>query len=153
MFVILKTDYFQQKGLEKFYSNENIMPYLHGRSLENTLTISLSFTHYFNFKNVKTGNNSILHLNFWISNLLTDELGHPIPSFNDELGAAVVKHDDPDVPAVILVHDSSSNINMILPGQPRPGSYTTIGAVGDFYLNNRNSNICLSGLFYSNILF
>ena len=142
-----------QKGLEKFYSNENILPYLHGRSLENTLTISLSFTHYFNFKNVKTGNNSILHLNFWISNLLTDELGHPIPSFNDELGAAVVKHDDPDVPAVILVHDSSSNINMILPGQPRPGSYTTIGAVGDFYLNNINSNICLAYsilIYYSN---
>ena len=51
----------------------------------------------------------IKNLYVWVRNLLANESGNSVASFDFEWDVAVVKHDDAYIPPVVVVNHSSTN--------------------------------------------
>lgn len=70
-------------------------------------------------------------MNLGDSDTLEDELSHTISGLDDKVFLTVVKQYNTNVSAVVRVDDSSSDVNVFLPGETRTRGDTAIAPIGN----------------------
>lgn len=66
----------------------------------------------------------------WVLNFLAYKLCNTVPLGNRELFSSMVKEDHTHIAGIILVHDASSDINVVLGSEARPRRYPSIRPFG-----------------------
>ncbi len=80
---------------------------------------------------------SLALLQLGVLDLLADELRDAIPLLDLELALGMVEEHDAHVARVVLVHDPSPHVDVVLGRQPGPGRDSAVGPLGDADLDVR----------------